>query len=49
MLGDVTVIYIFFLFYLLTLNIIWFLAKKKNIFLRFCVCNFDSDCPIQVL
>ena len=43
---------IIFLFYPPTLNIICFL-EKGNIFLRFCLCNFESDtvksnCPVQI-
>ena len=44
-------ILIFFIsFYPPTLNIIW---KKKNIFLRFCLCTYESnfvksDCPVQI-
>ena len=41
-----------FLFYPLTLNIICF-VEKNYIFLRFCLCNFESDtvksdCPVQI-
>ena len=40
------------LFYPPTLNIICFI-EKNNIFLRFCLCIFDSDtvksdCPVQI-
>ena len=43
---------IIFLFYLPTLNIVCF-VEKKNIFLRFCLCIFESDtvksdCPVQI-
>ena len=42
----------FFLFYPPTLNIIC-LVEKNNIFLRFCLCIFESDtvksdCPVQI-
>ena len=42
----------FFIIYLPTLNIICF-VEKNNIFLRFCLCIFESDtvksdCPIQI-
>ena len=37
---------------MLTLNIIYFVEKKK-LFLRFCLCIFESDtvksdCPVQI-
>ena len=43
---------IIFLFYPQTLNVICFIAKN-NIFLRFCLCNFETDTvksnfPIQI-
>ena len=43
----------FFLFYPPTLNIICFVEKKNDIFLRFCLCIFESDtvksdCPVQI-
>ena len=43
---------IIFLFYLLILNAICF-VEKTNIFLRLCLCIFESDnaksdCPIQI-
>ena len=43
---------IFFLFYPPTLNIIC-LVEKNNIFLRFCLCIFESEtlksnCPVQI-
>ena len=42
----------FFLFYPPTLNIICF-VEKKEYFLRFCLCTFESDnvksdCPVQI-
>ena len=42
----------FFLFYPPTLNIICF-VEKNDIFLRFCLCNFErdtikKDCPVQI-
>ena len=44
--------FIFFLFYQPTLNIIR-LVEKNNIFLRPCLCIFESDtlksdCPVQI-
>ena len=43
----------FSIFYPPTLNIICFVEKKKNIFLRFCLYIFErdtvkNDCPIQI-
>ena len=42
----------YYLFYPLTLNTICF-VENNNIFLKFCLCNFESDtvksgCPIQI-
>ena len=44
---------IIFIFYPPTLNIICYLGKN-NIFLRFCLCIFESDtvksdCPVQMI
>ena len=40
--GEKFISKIFFLFYLPTQNIICF-VEKNNIFLRFCLCIFESD------
>ena len=44
---------IIFIFHQPTLNIICF-VEKNNIFMRFCLCIFESDtvksdCPVQIL